>query len=106
MKNLEQLEREKRILLEKVNEINMDIQDHYRSNDYMEMSVAGLKKSLERVPDSTPVLMQRVEDVYFDKHGWKSRELYNTSGGKSEYISIFAGSYSKENSVFTINALW
>ena len=36
------------------------------------LTVGELKKSLEGLPDNTPVLYQRIEDFYFDQHQWKT----------------------------------
>jgi len=41
---------------------------------YMYCTVGDLKKHIEKhnIPDDAPVVVQRVEDVYYDKHGWKT----------------------------------
>ena len=35
------------------------------------LTVGQLRKSLEGLPDYMPVAYQRIQDVYFNKHGWK-----------------------------------
>lgn len=41
---------------------------------YHYCTVGDLKKHIEKynIPDTAPVLVQRIEDVYYEKHGWSS----------------------------------
>lgn len=39
------------------------------------LSVGELKKSLEKVPDNTPVVYQVIENSYFEKSGWTKYPL-------------------------------
>jgi hypothetical protein len=54
--------------MKKVKELTKEEVLEYR--DYL--TVGGLKKFIEEhnVPDDAIVLSQRVEDIYFEKHGW------------------------------------
>lgn len=36
------------------------------------LRVGDLKKQLEKYPDDALVVAQRVEDVYYEKHGWET----------------------------------
>lgn len=36
------------------------------------LTVGQLKKELENYPDDALVVSQRVEDVYYEKHGWET----------------------------------
>lgn len=53
----------------------------YRHN----LTVGGLKKSIEDygIPDEAKVVIQRIEDVYYDRHGWgvmlKEGEQYHNA---------------------------
>ena len=38
----------------------------------MKYTVKELKKYLESVPDDYEVVYERIEDIYFNKHGWDS----------------------------------
>ena len=39
------------------------------------MNVKQLKEKIQHLPDDTKVFMERVEDVYFDKHGWETQRV-------------------------------
>ena len=77
------------------------------------MQVSDLKKYLEKVPDSTPVLYQRIEDEYFEKHGWgKGSPILRNSedqpelypGSKSQFIYTWFAWYDEKDEVFKIEA--
>lgn len=38
------------------------------------LNVGKLRKSMEDLPDDTKVVIERVEDFYFEKNGWKVLE--------------------------------
>lgn len=38
-------------------------------------TVADLRRVIQQLPDDAKVYYQRIEDVYFDKHGWKAGKL-------------------------------
>ena len=79
-------------------------QKHYTKEEilegptkYMYCTVGDLKKHIEKykIPDDSPVVVQRIEDVYYDKHNWgsylKKGEHYwnviNTNKNMQEEIS-------------------
>lgn len=66
-------------------------------------TVRQLKERLNGVPDDTPILYQRIEDVYFKKHGWKTIEL-PWDQITSEYIEAFQSYYRPKQKVFVIDA--
>lgn len=39
------------------------------------LSVGDLKELIKDLPDNMPVAYQRIEDMYFEKYGWKTMEL-------------------------------
>jgi len=53
-------------------------------------TVGDLKKHIEKfnIPDTAPVVVQRVEDVYYEKHGWsvylKEGECYHNTVNMNE----------------------
>jgi hypothetical protein len=56
------------------------------------LTVGGLRKILEGLPPRTPVHYQRIEDVYFDKHGWKPDLLIpdpDMAEFKDEFVRAF-----------------
>ena len=40
------------------------------------LTVKELKKILKTLPNNGEVMIERVEDVYFDKHGWSTKEVH------------------------------
>lgn len=65
------------------------------------MTVGWLKKFIEEnnIPDESLILVQRVEDVYFEKHGWSKSSVFkdndmsldtNDDGFKTEYHRIWS----------------
>ena len=71
----------------------------------MYMSVGDLKKAIEGLTDDAPVLYQRIEDVYFDKHGWEGSSTYMPDGdcpnGVAQYIQVFGPvRYKDEDALF------
>ena len=73
------------------------------------LTVGELKKSLENIPDDTPVYYQRIEDIYFEKHGWTNPKCYKEltfdyHGELSPYIRAFSSYFHEERNVFVINS--
>lgn len=69
------------------------------------LNVKELKERLKEVPDSTPVAYQRIQDKYFETHGWQSHELaFDYDGHTSEYIIGFSAYWHPDKNVFVINA--
>jgi len=77
-------------------------------NKQIILTVGQLKERLKDVPDDTPVFYQRIEDVYFEKHGWKTEKLvwdfYAMEYIYSEYIPAFSCYKHTDEDVFVINA--
>ncbi len=48
------------------------------------LTVGQLKKRLKGLADDMPVFYQRIEDVYFKKHGWGSHSAMVPSGFPEE----------------------
>jgi len=57
------------------------------------LTVGDLRKKLEGLDDDMPVYIQRIEDVYFNKHGWIPEELIFDPDDKtmSDYVLAFCG---------------
>lgn len=63
--------------------------------DYTEthvLTVAELREKIAALPENMPVMYQRIEDVYFEKHGWKAIPLTWDDQDLSDYIPAF-GAY-------------
>jgi len=41
-----------------------------KNDDDFYLTVGQLRRVLENLPDNTKVYYQRIEDAYFEKHGW------------------------------------
>ena len=52
----------------KIREISLDELEGYRKNGFL--TVKRLKGMLEKLPDDGLVLVQRVEDMYYEENGW------------------------------------
>jgi hypothetical protein len=52
------------------------------------LTVGKLKKFIEEhnLPDDAPVLIERIEDVYFEKHNWS---VYLKEGESFDYLKKF-----------------
>jgi len=46
------------------------------------LTVGELKKIIKNIPDDARVLYERIEDVYFQEHGWDGVVVYK----KNDYI--------------------
>lgn len=59
------------------------------------LTVGRLKKIIEDMPDDALVLAQRVEDVYFDKYGWKGLKRpcleYPDDIEGDQYLNVWYG---------------
>ena len=40
------------------------------------MTIKRLKEAIEDLPDDGKIFYERIEDSYFEKHGWSSGETY------------------------------
>lgn len=73
--------------------------------DYM--TADRLKAVLKKVPDDTPVYYQRIEDVYFEKHGW-NRSVINVQNdmgpSPDQYTQAFNVWYDSHHKALFITA--
>jgi hypothetical protein len=55
------------------------------------LTIGKLREQLPMLPENGGVYIQRVEDKYFEKHGWKGRMMPNPdfSGEFDEYIPVW-----------------
>ena len=61
----------------------------------MNLTVKQLKEKIKDLPDDTDVFIERVEDIYFDKHGWETERLVfqiGDSGEPIDYTDVFNSS--------------
>jgi len=71
------------------------------------MTASALKEVLKKVPNDTPVYYQRIEDVYFEKHGW-IRSVVNVQDPMNplpdQYIQAFNVWYDRKHRAVFITA--
>lgn len=70
----------------------------------MYMTVKELKEALESAHDDAPVYYQRIEDVYFEKHGWCGEKMKWEGEMSSEYVEAFTAYIHPETGAFVLNA--
>jgi hypothetical protein len=63
------------------------------------LTVGKLKEYLEDYPDDALVVSQRVEDVYYEKHGWETLKRPNPiyEGHENEYTAVWSPVLYKED---------
>lgn len=63
------------------------------------LTVGTLKKYLEEYPDHALVVAQRVEDVYYEKHGWTTLKKPNPMypDFDNEYTAVWSPVLLKED---------
>lgn len=55
-----------------------EITDDQKGIDYgMYLTVKSLKEILEDAPDDAIICTERVEDEYFEKHNWKTENVFD-----------------------------
>ena len=73
----------------------------------MNLTVGDLRKYLEthNPPDDAIVLVERVEDIYFEKHGWETTKKVHSilEDENSEYIKAFCAYKFKDDNNLYIN---
>lgn len=78
------------------------------ASTFPSLTVGELRARLEGVPDDALVLYQRIEDVYFETHGWKTVSLvWEREDEYSEYVPSFSAyktTAADGRAVFVINA--
>jgi len=52
----------------------------------MKLTVKELKQRLENCSDDAIICIERIEDVYFEKHGWKTKNIIFQKNKKGEVI--------------------
>ena len=61
----------------------------------MKLTVGDLKRKIKDLKDDAEVLIERVEDVYFDKHGWEIERIVFQQDENlipTEYSDVFNAS--------------
>jgi hypothetical protein len=66
---------------------------------YRYLTVGELKKYLEDYPDDALAVSQRVEDVYYEKHGWETLKRPDPmyEGHNVEYTAVWSPVLYKED---------
>ena len=69
------------------------------------LTVGKLKEFLYKseLPNDAPVMIQRVEDFYFDKSGWKVYEVDHSYDGISHYLQPWCSFTTKEDDILFID---
>ena len=73
----------------------------------MKLTVGQLKRWIKehKIPDDANVYYQRIEDVYFERHGWNTiKRPWNGGETETEYIEAFGCYKFKDDSNLYINA--
>lgn len=75
----------------------------------MNYTVKQLRDKLQNLPDDAIVCIERVEDVYFEKHGWTTeRKVFQYIDGEpydyNDYFNAFCSTYLKEENRLVILA--
>jgi hypothetical protein len=60
----------------------------------IELTVKRLREQIKDLPDDTPVMYQRIEDVYFQEHNWKTVALPWEPWQEGAETSDFIGAFS------------
>lgn len=72
------------------------------------VKVGDLKKLFDKyhIPNDVAVLIQRIEDVYFEKHGWTTLKVDDPiyPGNVDEYIPTHCVWYNKDLKVVLIDS--
>jgi len=74
-------------------------------------AIKRLKRILERVPDDAQIFYERIEDKYFESHGWSTNEfesllsfLPGHENDTAEYLDIENIWYNEEKNVILITS--
>ena len=69
------------------------------------LTVGELKRALEGMADGAPVFYERIEDVYFEKHGWPLRAVPDLHHERPDYyVQAFSASPASDGSALYITA--
>lgn len=71
------------------------------------MTVGDLKRLIKDFPDDAKVYYQRIEDVYFKKHGWNNTTIERLDGDESyqgEYVWLQGFLFNRENNILYLSA--
>lgn len=62
-------------------------------------TIWDLKKKIQDLPDDMPILYDRIEDVYFEKHWWEASYLYHENE-KDKILWVEPDQYINVNNIF------
>ena len=70
--------------------------------------VSQVKRITEQVPDDAKIYIQRIEDIYFDKHGWEPILIPDVNYPATDFCSpdqftpAWDAIYNKEKNILLI----
>ena len=69
------------------------------------MTIGDLKEVIYKLPKDTLITIERVEDVYFRNHNWKTITVQNQSEDwEDEFIESSSVFYDEKNKILCIKA--
>ena len=72
------------------------------------LDISQVKRITEQVPDNAKVYIQRIEDIYFDKHGWEPILIPDVNYPATDFCSpdqftpAWNAIYNKEKNILLI----
>lgn len=72
------------------------------------LDVFQVKRITEQVPDDAKIYIQRIEDIYFDKHGWEPILIPDVNYpatdfcSPDQFIPAWGAIYNKEKNILLI----
>ena len=72
------------------------------------LDVSQVKRITEQVPDDAKIYIQRIEDIYFDKHGWEPILIPDVNYPATDFCSpdqftpAWDAIYNKEKNILLI----
>jgi hypothetical protein len=66
------------------------------------LTIKELKEILKDCDDNGIIYYQRIEDVYFKKHNWKTKKMKDSLCKEidDEYVEVFSGFKDKKGNIY------
>ncbi len=71
------------------------------------LTVKDLRRWLKKLPDETRVYYQRIEDAYFEKHGWDNTSIKREGGAgfcEEEYVWLQTIIFDEKKNILYLSA--